>query len=147
MNTRSSKEYRYIFTTTWKQASTSHLFSRLTTRAASSWLSLSYLNFSCCQVPFCEFPNTQPHFTTGMTCNVLHFCSFCKPTFSVLPASGTHCTIQTQTQYYASYVSYLPHGRKSSKYLLIYSVVLVGKRTIPTDRPPLVGEVSANSCG
>jgi hypothetical protein len=29
MNTRSSKEYRYIFTTTWKQASTSHLSSRL----------------------------------------------------------------------------------------------------------------------
>jgi hypothetical protein len=23
--------------------------------------------------------------------NVLHFCYFCKPTFSGLPASGTHC--------------------------------------------------------
>jgi hypothetical protein len=27
-------------------------------------------------------------------------------------------------------------------YLLTYSVALVRKRTIPTDRPPLVGEVS-----
>jgi hypothetical protein len=56
MSTRSSKEYRYVFTTTWKQANTSHLSSRLTTRAASSWLSLSYLIFWCCQLPFCEYP-------------------------------------------------------------------------------------------
>jgi hypothetical protein len=28
-----------------------------------------------------------------------------------------------------------------------YSVALVRERTIPTDRPPLVGEVSANLCG
>jgi hypothetical protein len=27
------------------------------------------------------------------------------------------------------------------------SVALVRKRTIPTERPPLVGEVSANLCG
>jgi hypothetical protein len=27
------------------------------------------------------------------------------------------------------------------------SVAVVRKRTIPTDRPPLVGEVSANLCG
>jgi hypothetical protein len=27
------------------------------------------------------------------------------------------------------------------------SVVVVRKRTIPTERPPLVGEVSANLCG
>jgi hypothetical protein len=27
------------------------------------------------------------------------------------------------------------------------SVALVRKRTIPTERPPLVGEVSANFCG
>jgi hypothetical protein len=32
-------------------------------------------------------------------------------------------------------------------YLLTYSVALVHKRTIPTERPPLVGEVSANFCG
>jgi hypothetical protein len=32
-------------------------------------------------------------------------------------------------------------------YLLTYSVALVRKRTIPTERPPLVGEVSANFCG
>jgi hypothetical protein len=27
------------------------------------------------------------------------------------------------------------------------SVALVRKRTIPTERPPLVGEISANLCG
>jgi hypothetical protein len=31
--------------------------------------------------------------------------------------------------------------------LLNYSVALVRKRTIPTERPPLVGEVSVNLCG
>jgi hypothetical protein len=31
--------------------------------------------------------------------------------------------------------------------ILSYSVVSVLKRTIPTERPPLVGEVSANFCG
>jgi hypothetical protein len=35
----------------------------------------------------------------------------------------------------------------SPTYLLTYSVALVRKRTIPTERPPLVGEVSANFCG
>jgi hypothetical protein len=30
-------------------------------------------------------------------------------------------------------------------YLLTYSVALVRKRTIPTERPPLVGEVSASN--
>jgi hypothetical protein len=30
-------------------------------------------------------------------------------------------------------------------YLPTYSVALVRKRTIPTERPPLVGEVSANT--
>ena len=31
--------------------------------------------------------------------------------------------------------------------LYTYSVALVCERTIPTERPPLVGEVSANFCG
>jgi hypothetical protein len=31
--------------------------------------------------------------------------------------------------------------------LLTYSVALVRKQTIPTERPSLVGEVSANLCG
>jgi hypothetical protein len=31
--------------------------------------------------------------------------------------------------------------------LLTYFVVLVRERTIPTERPPLVGEVTANFCG
>jgi hypothetical protein len=32
-------------------------------------------------------------------------------------------------------------------YLLTYSMALVRKRTIPTERPPLVGELNANFCG
>jgi hypothetical protein len=31
--------------------------------------------------------------------------------------------------------------------LLTYYMALVRKRTIPIERPPLVGEVSANFCG
>jgi hypothetical protein len=31
--------------------------------------------------------------------------------------------------------------------VITYSVALVRKRTIPTERPPLVSEVSANFCG
>jgi hypothetical protein len=34
-----------------------------------------------------------------------------------------------------------------SRILNCASVALVRKRTIPTERPPLVGEVSANLCG
>jgi hypothetical protein len=37
-----------------------------------------------------------------------------------------------------------PNNNKTNK---INSVVLVRKRTIPTERPPLVGEVSANFSG
>jgi hypothetical protein len=35
----------------------------------------------------------------------------------------------------------------SMKQLKLNSVALVSKRTIPTERPPLVGVVSANFCG
>jgi hypothetical protein len=53
----------------------------LTTREASSLL--SYLTFLCCQLPFCEFSKhtTALHYRYD-NANVLHFCSFCKPTFS-----------------------------------------------------------------
>jgi hypothetical protein len=58
-----------------------------------------------------------------------------------------------------SYVTQQRGGRFGSAYkhhwcsqiapgsLLTYSVVLVRKRTIPTERPPLGGEVSTNLCG
>jgi hypothetical protein len=38
-------------------------------------------------------------------------------------------------------------GTRIVTYLLTYSVALVRKQTIPTERPPLVGGVSANFCG
>jgi hypothetical protein len=37
--------------------------------------------------------------------------------------------------------------RNPSLYTELNTVALVRKRTIPTERPPLVGEVSANFCG
>jgi hypothetical protein len=54
----------------------------LTTWAASSWFSLSYLIFLCCQLPFCEFPKHNRTSLQVWHAHVLHFCSFCKPTFS-----------------------------------------------------------------
>jgi hypothetical protein len=39
------------------------------------------------------------------------------------------------------------HLSKYVTYLLTKSMTLVRKKTIPTERLPLVGEVSANSCG
>jgi hypothetical protein len=35
----------------------------------------------------------------------------------------------------------------SIQYKKLNSVAVVRKRTVPTERPPLVGEVSANLCG
>jgi hypothetical protein len=38
-------------------------------------------------------------------------------------------------------------GSKSKLFFFSFSVALVRERTIPTERPPLVGEVSGNFCG
>jgi hypothetical protein len=82
------------------QASTSHLYSRLSeTRAAASRLCnrlfpslLSYLIFSCCQLPLCEFPKhtTAFHYRYDiqMYCT---FVVFVNQHFLGLPVSGTHC--------------------------------------------------------
>jgi hypothetical protein len=40
------------------------------------------LSFRVANFLFANSQSTQPHFITGMTANVLYFCSFCKPTFS-----------------------------------------------------------------
>jgi hypothetical protein len=57
-------------------------------------------------------------------------------------------TTQRQIVEYSGHHSYL-HGNLT--YLrndeLVISVALVRERTIPTERQPLVGEVSANFCG
>ena len=48
-------------------------------------------------------------------------------------------------------VSSLPHSpschSRGQIYCILLSVALVRERTIPTERPPPVGEVSANFCG
>jgi hypothetical protein len=48
----------------------------LTTRAASTWLSLAYLFFRVTNFVLANSQNTQPHFITGMNANVLHFFFF-----------------------------------------------------------------------
>jgi uncharacterized RmlC-like cupin family protein len=40
----------------------------------------------------------------------------------------------------------VPHIHKDNN-IKLNSVAVVRKRTTPTERPPLVGEVSANLCG
>jgi hypothetical protein len=47
----------------------------------------------------------------------------------------------------AVYVTVRKYLNVQSKKTKLNSVALVRKRTIPTERPPLVGEVSANLCG
>jgi hypothetical protein len=42
-------------------------------------------------------------------------------------------------------ISRVPHLTRAL--ILTYYMALVRKRTIPTEQPPLVGEVSANFCG
>jgi hypothetical protein len=54
----------------------------LTTREASSWLSLSYLIFSFCQLPSYEFRKHTTALLYRYECKCIVFCSFCKPTFS-----------------------------------------------------------------
>jgi hypothetical protein len=57
------------------------------------YLNLSYLFFSCCQLPFCEFPKhtTAFHYRYDMQI----YCTsvlFVNQHFPGLPASGTHCS-------------------------------------------------------
>jgi hypothetical protein len=84
MNTRSSKGYRYIFTTTWKQASTSHLSSWLTDNASAKLLIIFILSYLFV-LPTSFLRISKTHNRTSLQvwhANVFHFCSFCKPTFS-----------------------------------------------------------------
>jgi hypothetical protein len=49
-------------------------------------------------------------------------------------------TVSNTCVYYSS-------GKVGTVYLKLNTVSLARKRTIPTERPPQVGEVSANFCG
>jgi hypothetical protein len=64
----------------------------LTTRAASS-----YLIFSCCQLPFSEFPKhkTALHYRHDMQMYCT-FVLFVNQHFPGLPASGTHCIMKSR---------------------------------------------------
>jgi hypothetical protein len=84
MNTRSSIEYRYIFTTTWNQASTSHLSSWLTDNASGKLLIIFILSYLfLLSTSFLRIPKTHNRTSFQVwNANILHFCSFCKPKFS-----------------------------------------------------------------
>jgi hypothetical protein len=64
----------------------------LRSRLFSCWLSLSYLIFSCCQLPFCECPK---HNRTSLQ---LWHANIVNQHFPGLPASGTHCIISNHMQ-------------------------------------------------
>jgi hypothetical protein len=65
---------------------------KLRSRLFSCWLSLSYLIFSCCKLPFCEFQKhtTALHYRYDMQMYCT-FVLFVNQHFQGLPASGTHC--------------------------------------------------------
>jgi hypothetical protein len=99
MNTRSSKEYRYIFTTTWKQASTSHLFSRLTDNASCKLLIIFILSYLFV-LPTYFLRISKTHNRTSLQVWMQIYCTFVlfvNQHFPGLPASGTHC-ITTDSQ-------------------------------------------------
>jgi hypothetical protein len=110
--TRSSKEYWYIFTTTWKQASKQaprislHDWvkrERWQAGCVAVSFHLYYLIFSCCQFPLCELPKHTTIFRyrydMQMYCT---FVLFVNQHFLGLPASGTHCIFlkATDTAYH-----------------------------------------------
>jgi hypothetical protein len=65
--------------------------------------------------------------------------------YSSLQNICSHCTIKLWTICnHTGFGIRTAVNMKSKTYLLTYSVALVRKRTIPTERPPLVGEVIAN---
>jgi hypothetical protein len=93
MNTRSSKEYRYIFTTMWKQASTSHLTSRLTDNASGKLLIIFILSYLFV-LPTSFLRITKTHNPTSLQVWMQIYCTFVlfvNQHFPGLPASGTHC--------------------------------------------------------
>jgi hypothetical protein len=55
-----------------------------------------------------------------------------------------HTRIHKENDALISFLFSLRRGRKTKK---LNSVLLVRKPMIPKERPPLVGEVSANFCG
>jgi hypothetical protein len=61
-----------------------HLSSLVTTDNTSGKLLIIFILSYLFVLPtsILRIPKPQPHFITGMNANVLHFCSFCKPTFS-----------------------------------------------------------------
>jgi hypothetical protein len=67
-----------------------------------------------------------------------------------IPRAGSH-TEATERSPMDDVSSQLWHMSASQKHLSLKtklnSVILVRERTMPTERPPLVGEVSANFCG
>jgi hypothetical protein len=80
--------------------------------------------------------------------------------FLELPATADHCmggrrmrgslsyrNIPSDREKHASALLFLRAGKKLQLKTKLNSVAVVRKRTIPTKRPSLVGEVTANFCG
>jgi hypothetical protein len=109
MNTCSYKEYRYIFTTTWKQAS-KHLASLLSTDWQREWQALDYLylvlSFCVANFLFANSQNTTAlhyRYDMQMYCTFVHFVI---QHFPGLPVSGTHCIFSDQFLQYGWHVTW-----------------------------------------
>jgi hypothetical protein len=66
---------------------------------------------------------------------------------TMFPHRNIHNNIWTSPDGKTQADDILVDRRRHSNVHIYYSVALVRERTIPTERPPLVGEVSANFCG
>ena len=62
------------------------------------------------------------------------------------PPTPSSAEVKERVQLYL-YLPVIMAGYKVNSKLKLNSVALFRKRTIPTERPPPVGEVSANFCG
>jgi hypothetical protein len=80
---------------------------------------------------------------------VIHFTVMCKSGIIIQTSNTRRCmsVAPTCVQYYSSLLLHPSTIKVCIIKTKLNSVALVRERTIPTERPPPVGEVSANFCG
>jgi hypothetical protein len=66
---------------------------------------------------------------------------------AILTYSGIFLLAMKETRNLIHNIMFLARVSNPINKKKVNSVAVVRKRTIPTERPPLVGEVSANLCG
>ena len=74
-----------------------------------------------------------------------YFLLYCFKWYDICDRRSIYIYIHIYIFYFILIFYFKPNGMSSK--LKLNSVALVRTRTIPTERPPPVGEVSANFCG